>query len=155
MKTRNHLVATAIVALLAPGTLLADQRGVLVDPVVGVWIPEVTQRDCASGAPLAVFKGFSVLHHGGTLSETNPSPPSTRGPGFGTWERDRTGYRMKFRFIRYYPDGNLAGYVVVRRTFTLSQDRNTTTGESQTEIQDPAGTVLFTNCATDVATRLQ
>jgi hypothetical protein len=149
-------LALLALAACAPGFAQpAQQPPWAVDPAVGVWIPEITQRDCASGAPLAVFKGFSVLHHGGTLSETNTSPPASRGPGWGTWERHGDGYRSVFRFMRYFPDGNLAGYTVVRRTFTLAADGNSLTGVSRLEIQDPAGNLLGTGCATDVTVRFQ
>lgn len=126
-----------------------------VDPVVGVWIAEVTQRDCSTGTPLVSFKGMSVLHHGGTLSETNATPPAGRGPAWGTWERHRNQYRASFRFMRYFPDGNLAGFTVVRREFTLSADGNSLSGVARFEIQDPAGHVIATGCATDVTTRFQ
>ena len=150
------LVGGACTATASDLAATGGQAAWAVDPAVGVWIPTVTQRDCTSGQPLAVFGGMSVLHHGGTLSETNASPPSTRGPAWGTWER--TGprqYRSQWRFLRYDPDGSFAGTTVVRRQFTLSGSGEEATGQSQFDIVLPNGVVVFTGCATDVAVRFR
>lgn len=124
-----------------------------VDPVVGVWTPSVTLRDCGSGAVLGLVRGLTVFHHGGTLSETTTSPPATRGPGVGTWARQGDGYVSTFRFVRYLPDGSSAGITVIRRQFSIHAD-GTQTGLSRLELQDPAGNVVATACATDLTTRL-
>lgn len=149
-------LALALLALAASSHAFAgpaQQPPWSVDPVVGVWSPSVTLRDCASGTVIGQVKGLSVLHHGGTLSETTASPPASRGPGVGTWQRQGDGYVSAFRFVRYLPDGSFAGITVIRRQFTLNGD-GTQTGESRLELQDPAGTVVATACASDVTTRL-
>jgi hypothetical protein len=124
------------------------------DPVVGVWIAEVTQRDCASGTPIVTFRGMSVLHHGGTLSETNESPPTSRGPAWGRWVREGEQYSARFRFARYAPDGTLVGYTRVQRHFTMAADGQTLNGSARFEIQDPAGNTFAVGCATDITRRL-
>lgn len=149
-------LALALLALAA-GTQAqarpAQQPPWSVDPVVGVWSPSVTLRDCNTGTVLAVVKGLTALHHGGTLSETTTSPPASRGPGVGTWQRQGDGYVSTFRFVRYLPDGSFAGITVIRRQFALNAD-GTQTGESLLELQNPAGAVVSTACASDVTTRL-
>jgi hypothetical protein len=163
MKTTRSLRLGVALLALAAGSLCTFARAQPInpppwpaEPVVGVWLPEITLRDCASGTALEVFRGMSVLHYGGTLSETNTSPPGTRGPGFGTWQRlGANSYASQFRFLRYFPDGNLAGATVIRRQFTLSADGQQQVGSSQIEIQIPGGFVVATACATDVTVRFQ
>jgi hypothetical protein len=155
---RAALAAFAIGGAVLAGPVAATSVAppFAVDPVVGVWIPTITVRNCATGDPGEVFGGMSVLHHGGTLSETNTSPPATRGPGWGTWARAAGGgYTSLFRFLRYNVDGSLAGYTVIRRQFTLSADGSQAAGQSRFEIQLPNGFVVFEGCTTDVAMRLR
>jgi len=38
------------------------------DPMEGVWEAVVTQRDCATNAVIATFKGAQAMHRGGTLT---------------------------------------------------------------------------------------
>jgi hypothetical protein len=124
------------------------------DPIEGVWEAVVTQRDCTSNAALATFRGAQVLHRGGTLSDTNAAPTSTRGPGFGSWSKNADGtYSVKFRFYRYNADASLAGTNVVTSTRTLSGDAATYNGVTRNEVRDLTGAVLQTVCVTDVGTR--
>lgn len=127
---------------------------VAADPLEGVWEAVVTARDCTSGATLGTFRGAQVVHRGGTLTDANASPPSTRGPGFGVWSRtgDRTN-AVKFRFYRYNADGTLAGTTVVTSKRTLGADDNSYTGDTRSEVRDIAGAVLSQTCVADVGTR--
>ena len=91
---------------------------------------------------------------GGTLTDTNASSPTTRGPGFGTWTQTAPGqYSVKFRFYRYNADGSLAGSTVVTSKRTLSADGNAYTGDTRSEVRDLAGTVVAQTCVADVGTR--
>ncbi len=126
------------------------------DPMEGVWEAQVTLRDCSTGATLGSFRGAQVLHHGGTLSDTNTSPPGSRGPGFGVWARNVDGrYGVKFRFYRYNADGTPAGVTVVHSTRMLGADGNTYTGDNRAELRDLAGNALSTNCVIDEGTRFR
>ena len=57
--------------------------------LVATWVVQVTQRDCASGAPLGVpFYSLLTFNEGGTMTETTANPmffPAERGPGHGVW----------------------------------------------------------------------
>lgn len=126
------------------------------DPFEGVWEAVVTVRDCSTGAPLATFRGAQVLHRGGTLVDTNASPPASRGPGMGTWSRNNDGtYAAKFRFYRYNSDGTLAGTNVVTSTRTLSADFNSYSGDTRGEVRDLSGAVIATNCVSDAGMRFR
>lgn len=163
MRQPQSLKSTALVAVTAAATLLLIQAcgGSAVaqssdaDAVEGVWDAVITVRDCSSGATILTTRGQQMLHRGGTLSDTNASPPTTRGVGFGVWRRDATAqnYNARFSFNRYNPDGSFAGTQRVTRVFTLSADGNTQTSSNSSQTLDAAGTVLQNGCAGDVSTR--
>lgn len=164
MTSSSSLKSVALVTVTAAATLVLIQacgggavaQSTDADPVEGSWEAVITVRDCTSGATILTARGQQVLHRGGTLSDTNAAPPTTRGVGFGTWRRDTTGagYTSRFRFNRYNPDGSLAGTMRVTRAFTLSADGNTQTSTNTSQVLDVAGTVLQNACAGDVSTRV-
>ena len=164
MNPSKSLKSVALVTVTAAATLLLIQacgggavaQSTDADPVEGSWEAVITVRDCATGATILTGRGQGVLHRGGTLTETSAAPPTTRGVGFGTWQRDATAqnYTSRFRFNRYNPDGTLAGTLRVTRVFTLSADGNTQTSANTSQTLDAAGTVLQNGCARDVSTRV-
>ena len=125
------------------------------DPVEGVWDSVITARDCTTNAALATFRGMNMLHRGGTVTDTNASPISTRGPGFGTWTRAGDTYTAKFQFYTYGADGVVTGIRKVTRVFTLSADGNTSNATNTNELVNLAGTVIERGCGTDVSTRVR
>lgn len=152
---RRSAAAVATLALAAFATQASHAAPPWsVDPVVGLWLATVTQRNCATGEVLAVFQGQQVFHHGGTLSDTNSGPPTSRGVGFGTWQRTGpTSLTVRFRFMRFGPDGQLAGFSLVTREVALSADGQSATAQTTVQIQNPAGVTVATGCASDVAAR--
>ena len=164
MTQSKSLKSAALVAVTAAATMLLIQacgggavaQSTDADAVEGQWEAVITVRDCTTGATILTAKGQGVFHRGGTLTDTNASPPTTRGVGFGTWRRDATAqnYTARFRFNRYNPDGTFAGTQRVTRVFTLSADGNTQTSTNTSQTLDAAGTVLQNGCASDVSTRV-
>jgi hypothetical protein len=149
---RASFKTSVVVATLLLGLGSAARAA---DPIVGVWIADAARVDCNSGAVLASFKGMQVFHHGGTLTDTNSAAPTTRGPGFGTWWRDGEHYVARFRFARYFPDGNLDGYTVVTRTAVLGDGGDMAMATSTIEIRNASDFVVARACARDTAQRLQ
>ena len=150
------VTALLVQACLSGGDATAQAAAVVdLDPVEGVWEAVITGRDCATGAVLGTFRGIGMFHRGGTLTDTNAAPPSTRGVGMGVWKRTGAGpgYTAAFRFNRYNPDGSLAGSQKVTRSFTLSADGNTQTSTNTASVIDLTGAVVQSQCATDVSTR--
>lgn len=123
------------------------------DPMEGVWESAVTARNCTTGEAVGTFRGAQVFHRGGTLTDTNSNPATSRGPGFGTWSRTGSGYTATFRFYRYNADGSLAGTVRVTRVMTLSGGGNTVNSTNTHQVLGLDGAVQQTGCATDVSTR--
>ncbi len=124
------------------------------DPIEGVWESVVSVRDCTTNAVTGTFRGVNVMHRGGTLTDTNGSSPTSRGPGFGVWSKSGDGsYAVKFRFYRYNTDGSLAGSNVVTSTRKLGANGNSLEASTRTEVRDLTGNVLQTLCVTDLGTR--
>ena len=138
-------------AFAAPG----DPPGPPTDPIVGVWDSTATGKDCATGAVLAGFKGFGMFNSGGTASYDNSRPPTSQGSAFGTWKREAGDtYALTLIFMRFNPDGTLAGTQKAKITRTLSRDGNSYTSSIAGEIIDATGKVVSEYCATDVGSRV-
>jgi hypothetical protein len=126
------------------------------DPFIGFWLHDAARVDCASGTVLLRFQAMQMIHDGGTLSDTSSAGPTTRGPGFGTWERTaERQYAIKIRYARYFPDGNLDGYTIVRGTTVMSPDGRSVTNTSKVEIRDASDALVATACAQTTATRFE
>jgi hypothetical protein len=126
------------------------------DPIEGVWEAVAQRKDCTTGVVTATFRGAQVMHRGGTLSDTNASPPTTRGPGFGIWTRNADGtYTVKFRFYTYNADGTLFGTAVVTSKRTLNADATQYNGDTTSEVFDTSGNVVARTCVSDVGTKFK
>ena len=139
----------ALLALFAAGPLAhAAPRAWDPDPAVGVWLSSVEVRLCQNGALINSFTGMQVLHHGGTLSDTNTAAPTSRGPGFGTWVREGDSIRSTFRFARYTPDGQHEGWARIELVSVLASNGATASGTGRAELEAPDGTVFASACVT-------
>jgi hypothetical protein len=120
-----------------------------------VWESQVTIKDCASGAVVRTFRGETLFHRGGSLSADNSLPVPTRGASYGIWKQD-TGpsYTAKFRFLRFNPDGTLAGAQKVVRTLTLAADANSFTGTLTGQVLDTNEAVVAPICGSETAIRI-
>ncbi|MDL9997543.1 hypothetical protein QTI24_02935 [Variovorax sp. J22P240] len=133
----------------------AGETIVAPDPIVGVWDSTATGKDCNTGAALASFKGFGMFNAGGTASFDNSRPPTSQGSAFGTWKRESgSDYTLTLVFMRFNPDGTLAGTQKAKVTRTLSADGNSYTGTIAGQIIDAAGNVTASYCATDSGSRV-
>lgn len=123
--------------------------------IEGVYDTRVEIRVCQTGALITSFRAMDVFHRGGTLTDTNATPPTTRGVGFGTW-RYLGGqlYTASMQFFRYNPDGTFAGLQRVRQSITLSSDGNQLTNTVRAETLNPNDVVVATSCGTAILTRV-
>lgn len=125
--------------------------------VEGTWQTTVTQRNCQTGDVIRTFKGLSVYHEGGTMSETSAAlPPAARSAGYGVWEKQSsTTYTSSFLFQRFNPDGSYAG--TQKTTSSIVMVRGGSGYETTTSIQvyDANDTLLGTGCATATASRFE
>jgi hypothetical protein len=124
--------------------------------IEGTWNVVVTLRDCESQAPLGTFRAMDMFIQGGSMVDTNAAPPSTRGPGFGSWEYvGEHQFTATLRFFIYNPDGTFAGVRRVAQEITMADDNNSWESTVTNIIFNPAGTPIATGCATTIAARAE
>jgi hypothetical protein len=157
----NKLLATGVLAMIGACTVQAhdDDRFQPVPQLQGVWKTQITIVDCVSGTKLAgPFPGFISFQAGGTISESGPAlPNSTRGPGFGIWQRaGRNLFTETLTFQRFDPTGIYLGTQVIRAKAKVADDSQSYVGVGGTfEVKDQAGTTLATGCSNATAVRLK
>jgi hypothetical protein len=127
-----------------------------VDPIVGHWIGEATIVNCESQQPLAAFETMQLIGHGGTVLTDSVGSRTASGMGMGYWIRQRDGsYFVRFRFVRYLPDGSADSYQLVSKTVTLSPDGNSQSAVIDSRLLALDGSLLSQRCAIESATRFQ
>ena len=125
--------------------------------IVGVWVTQVTRRNCATGDPIAApGNSQNTFAKGGTLLETI-GPSIVRSPGNGIWKREQgwNEYSFILRFMRYDAFGSFIGSGVVRAAITLDATGDHTTSTATNDVLDVNGNVIGSGCATSVSTRFQ
>ena len=122
--------------------------------LVGVWVTQVTRRNCDTGDPIATNRIQLTYAEGGTLLETI-GPSAIRSPGNGIWKREHgwNEYSYVLRFMRYDAAGVFVGSGVVRSTLTLDETGNQYTATATNDVLDINGNVTSSGCATSVSTR--
>jgi len=98
-----------------------------------------------------------VMHRGGTLSDTHAGAPSTRGPGWGVWSRQRGRHlrREVPLLTASTPDGQPGGTTWSARTRTLSADGKGYTAVTRGEFATPPQCAADPLAMTDVGTRFE
>ena len=124
--------------------------------IEGTWNVVVTLRDCTTSAPVGTFRAMDIFIQGGSVIDTNAAPPSTRGPGFGSWAyTGEQQFTATIRFFIYNPDGTFAGVRRLVQEIVMGPDNNTWESTVATIIFNPAGVPIVTGCATASAVRAE
>ena len=160
MKTATLLaIALATASTAAPAASLPEQDpGLLSSPantIVGTWEFQGRLFACATGQTVRELRASSVFNAGGTMLDTNTSPPHSRGPAFGTWTYDpRSGrHLVRMRLYLYNPDGSFAGVAEVRRTLQLSADGDSSAGTFTGQVLGPNEELLARTCGEETGVR--
>jgi hypothetical protein len=123
--------------------------------LVGVWVTQVTRRNCETGEPIgATSQSQLTFAKGGTLLET-VGPSIFRSPGNGIWKRESglNKYSFAQRFMRFDAAGSFVGSGVVRAALTLDETGDHYTSMATNDVLDVNGNVIGSGCATSVSTR--
>ena len=122
--------------------------------LVGVWVTQVTRRNCETGEPIGTFQVQFTFAKGGTLLETI-GPSIFRSPGNGIWKRESglNKYSYALRIMAYNAAGSFVGSGVVRVALTLDETGNHYTATATNDVLDVHGNVTGSGCATSVSTR--
>ena len=147
---RSIVLMMSVVALsvASAGNPLQQSR------LEGVWDAQVTATDC-NGNTTLVFRAITAYHEGGTSTSATNTSPALQTAALGTWQR--TGMRRfnaPLELFGFNPDGSFAATTKIERQIHLSADGNSYTGTATIAAYDPDGNLLFSACATEVATRL-
>lgn len=164
MSTSKALKSVALIAITAAATSILIQAcgdGAVAqtandaDVIEGVWDSTITIMNCTTNAVITTFKGGCTFHRGGTLSADNSMPPPSRGAAMGIWKRGTgSNYTANLWFMRFNPDGTLAGTQKVQRALALGADNNSLTGTLTLQIINAAGTVVQQGCGSETAVRV-
>ena len=123
--------------------------------LVGVWLTQVTRRNCETGEPIgATSQNQVTFAKGGTLLETI-GPSIFRSPGNGIWKREHgwNEYSFALRFMRFDAAGSFVGSGVGRGAITLDETGDHSTSTATNDVLDVNGNVIGSGCATSVSTR--
>jgi hypothetical protein len=123
--------------------------------LVGVWVTQVTRRNCETGEPIGATSRIQLTFaEGGTFLETI-GPSTIRSPGNGIWKREHgwNEYSSAMRIMRYDAAGSFIGSAVVRVAITLDETGNHYTSTATNDVLDVNGNVIGRGCATSVSTR--
>jgi hypothetical protein len=164
---RNHflpvlatLVALALPAQAAtpdPDAAEAKSRqnvSAAANRIVGLWRVDVSIGPCGA-APNRFFSAFNTFHYGGTLSDFNFVPPSTRSPGHGIWEyMGAREYDTRFQFMRYLPTGELDGIQDVFGATVLDVRGNRYTSAVRARVLNVDGSLRVELCGNATGTRV-
>ena len=151
-------IAVAVVQATAIGQGRAPDRN-----LGGVWLVEITPRNCATGEPIptAVTKALYTFHDDGTMSVSlvNNSFTLERTAAHGLWRRDLGWSEYSFKFVHFRRNvstGAFAGKQEGAGALVLaaSGDEFTTDGSSQ--VFDVNGNPVGTGgCSNSVGTRFK
>jgi hypothetical protein len=156
----KSIVGTALTLLMIAGgiqTISAQSENVPKRSIEGVWITQVTRRNCATGDPIgATTQNQATFAKGGTMLETI-GPSTLRSHGNGIWKREHgwNEYSFALRFMRYDAAGVFVGSGVVRVALTLDETGNHYTSTATNDVLDAGGNVIGSGCATSVSTRFE
>jgi len=122
--------------------------------LVGVWVTQVTRRNCETGEPIGTSQGQNTFAKGGTLLETI-RPSIFRSLGNGIWKRESglNEYSFALRFMQFDAAGSFVGSTVVRAALTLDETGDHYTSTATNDVLDVNGNVIGSGCATSVSTR--
>ena len=153
--TSITLAIMAIVSAFAMSRSTIKAQNSHEPSLVGVWLTQVTRRNCDTGEPIAATNRSQVTFaEGGTFLETI-GPSILRSPGNGIWKREHgwNEYSYALRFMRYDAAGVFVGSGVVRAALTLDETGDHYTSTATNDVLDVNGNVIGSGCATSVSTR--
>ena len=163
---KRTVLSTITLAILAIAIAVSQATAIGQDQapdrsLVGVWLVEITPRNCTTGEPMptAVTKALYTFHDDGTMSVSfvNNSLTLERTAAHGLWQRDLGWSEYSFKFIHYrrtLSTGAFAGKQEGAGALELaaSGDEFTTDGGSQ--VFDVNGNPVGTGgCSNSAGTR--
>ena len=152
MPTAAFVIALA----LAGGAIAASggpNGGAAANALTGSWLVAVDRGPALP--PLSSLQSFT---QGGSVIET-ANTVGNRGPSHGVWKAlGNRLYATTIVFFRFSADGAFVGSQKINRNLRVSQDGNSFTAISISQLLDPAGNVIptpFPLRATEIGSRIE
>jgi hypothetical protein len=152
----KHCTMIVALGLAATQTIASAQEK---PGIEGVWLSNVTVRNCQTGAPApAPIRILYLFDHDGSLTLAGgalpPGPTLRLGSGVGTWRHAQAQtYTSTVRFFVFNTDNTIAALAVVTKAIELNGDVFTAT--NVVEDFDVNGMLISKACTTEIATRAQ
>ena len=124
--------------------------------IEGTWRVQITLRNCQTGDPLGnPFPAVATFSRGGTVITADGSQsPALRGPGHGAWRRVTDDlYDAVIEAFLYTAAGAMSGRQRLRQEIRI-ENRDSFTATVAAEVLNPAGTVVFSGCASSTGVRM-
>ncbi len=128
----------------------------------GVWLVQITPRNCTTGDPIptAAFESLFTFHRDGTMlvSFRNNSLVLERTAAHGLWRRDRGWRDYSFKFVhlrRTLTTGLFAGKQESGGTLVLSKSGDEFTTDAYTIVYSVDGIPGTPSCSNSVGTRFK
>jgi hypothetical protein len=146
------VLAAAQTVVSAQETTDAEHARKEIPGIEGVWVSNVSIRDCQTGDLIRSVRALDLFIHDGSSTETAVNVLRT--PSVGTWRHvEGQTYTSTFTFFRYNPDGTFASRAKVTRTIELSENGAEFTSTGKVEDFDANNVLISTSCPTETATR--
>ena len=166
--SKTQVVRLGIAAGLVASLVAAAERPSVAQgkTIEGVWIVQVTQRDCATQAARGTLSSLVTFVDGGTMYESPGGvafAPGQRSTGHGTWTRlgNSTFRQRMVAQILFTTPPNLpvspgfeAGWQVIDHTVTLS-DPDHATSSGGAEFYRSNGEQYRSSCSTAILQRFE
>jgi hypothetical protein len=123
----------------------------------GTWRVEITLRNCVTGLPFQnPFPALATFARGGTVTTADGGlSPTVRGTGLGTWGRVPEGAFTATTEAFLFAGGVRSGTQRITQRIDVASHGGEFSADVTTEIQDTAGNVIGTGCATSVGRRFE
>ena len=156
------IMAIAIAVALSQATVTGQDQAP-VRSLAGVWLVQITPRNCATGVPIlaAAFEALLTFHEDKTMSVSfrNNTLTLERTAAHGLWRRDIGWSEYSFKFVhirRNVSTGAFAGLQESAGTLILAESSDEFTTDASTTVFDVSGNPVGTpGCSNSVGTRFK
>ena len=166
---KRAVLSTITLAILAVAIVVAVSQATVTGQnqpsdrsLGGVWLVEITPRNCATGEPMltAVTKALYTFHDDGTMSVSfvNNSFTLERTAAHGLWQRDLGWSEYSFKFIHYRRNvstGAFAGKQEGKGALVLAASGDEFTTDGSSTVFNVNGNPVSSGCSNSVGTRFK
>jgi len=163
LSTITHAILAIAIAVAVSQATVIGQDQAPDRSLGGVWLVEITPRNCATGEPIptAVTKALYTFNEGGTMSVSflNNSLTLERTAAHGLWRRDLGWDEYSFKFVHFRRNvstGAFAGKQEGAGALVLAASGDEFTTDGSTQVFDVNGNPVGTGgCSNSVGTRFK